>query len=45
MYIKIYKKGKGIRVIVSTAFWGNRERSNLLILERNFESKKYSVRG
>ena len=30
-----------MRVIVSTAFWGNRERSDLLILERDFESKKH----
>ena len=41
IYIEIYKKGKGIRVIVSIAFQGNRERSNLLILECDFESKKY----
>ena len=27
--------------MVSAAFWGNGERSNLLILERDFESKKY----
>ena len=30
-----------MRVMVSTAFWGNGERSDLLILERDFESKKY----
>ena len=40
-YIETYKKGKGMRVIVSAAFQGNRERSDLLILERDFESKKY----
>ena len=28
-------------MIVSTAFWGDGQRSDLLILERNFESKKY----
>ena len=27
--------------MVSTAFWGNRQYSDLLILERDFESKKY----
>ena len=41
MYIETYKKGKGMRVMVSTAFWGNGERSDLLILERDFESKKH----
>ena len=40
-YIQIYKKGKGIRVMVSTAFQGNRQRSDLLILEYDFKSKKY----
>jgi hypothetical protein len=30
-----------MHVIVSVAFWGNGERSDLLILERNFESKKH----
>ena len=30
-----------MRVIVSVAFWGNGQRSNLLILERDFESKKH----
>ena len=30
-----------MRVMVSAAFWGNRERSDLLILERDFESKKH----
>ena len=29
-----------MRVMVSAAFWGDRERSDLLILERDFESKK-----
>ena len=28
-------------MIVSVAFWGDRQRSDLLILERDFESKKY----
>ena len=30
-----------MRVIVSAAFWGNRERLDLLILKRDFKSKKY----
>ena len=30
-----------MRVMVSAAFWGEGERSDLLILERDFESKKY----
>ena len=30
-----------MRVMVSVAFWGNGERSDLLILERDFESKKH----
>ncbi len=30
-----------MRVMVSTAFWGDGERSDLLILERDFESKKH----
>ena len=30
-----------MRVMVSTVFWGNRERSDRLILERDFESKKH----
>ena len=29
-----------MRVMVSAAFWGDGERSDLLILERDFESKK-----
>ena len=28
-------------MMVSTAFWGNGQRSDLLILERDFESKKH----
>ena len=28
-------------MIVSIVFWGEGERSDLLILERDFESKKY----
>ena len=27
--------------MVSAAFWGDRQRSDLLILERDFESKKH----
>ena len=30
-----------MRVIVLVAFWGNGERLDLLILKRNFESKKH----
>ena len=30
-----------MRVMVSIAFWGDRQRSDLLILEHDFESKKY----
>ena len=41
IHVETYKKGKGIRVIVLVAFQGNRERLDLLILERNFKSKKY----
>ena len=41
LYVETFKKGKGIRVIVSIVFWGEGERSDLLILERDFESKKY----
>jgi len=29
-----------MRIMVSAAFWGNAERTDLLILERDFESKK-----
>jgi hypothetical protein len=39
-HVETYKKGKGIRVMVSAAFWGKGERSDLLVLERDFESKK-----
>jgi transposase len=39
-HIQTYKKGKSMRVMVSAAFWGDGERSDLLILERDFESKK-----
>ncbi|KAH9205798.1 hypothetical protein DL95DRAFT_348019, partial [Leptodontidium sp. 2 PMI_412] len=31
-HVKTYKKGKGMRVMVSAAFWGDGERSDLLIL-------------
>jgi hypothetical protein len=31
-----------MRIMVLAAFWGNRERLDLLILERDFESKKHS---
>ena len=43
--VETYKKGKGMSIIVSAAFWGDGQRSDLLILERDFESKKngYSV--
>jgi len=40
-HVVTYKKGKGMRVMVSAAFWGEGERSDLLILERDFESKKH----
>ena len=40
-HVTTYKKGKGMQVIVSAAFWGEGERSDLLILERDFESKKH----
>jgi hypothetical protein len=40
-HVKTYKKGKGMRIMVLAAFWGNRERLDLLILERDFESKKH----
>lgn len=40
-HVVTYKKGKGIRVMVSAVFWGDGECSDLLILERDFESKKY----
>ena len=40
-HVETYKKGKGMRVMVSAAFWGNGERLDLLILERDFESKKH----
>jgi transposase len=40
-HVETYKKGKGMRVMVSAAFWGEGERSDLLILERDFESKKH----
>ena len=40
-HVETYKKGKGMRVIVSVAFWDGGQRSDLLILERDFESKKY----
>jgi hypothetical protein len=39
-HVETYKKGKGMRIMVSAAFWGNAERTDLLILERDFESKK-----
>jgi hypothetical protein len=39
-HVETYKKGKGMRVMVSAAFWGDGQRSDLLILERDFESKK-----
>jgi len=44
-HVETYKKGKGMCIMVSAAFWGDRERSDLLILERDFDSKKhgYSV--
>jgi len=38
--VETYKKGKGMSIIVSAAFWGYGERSDLLILERDFDSKK-----
>jgi transposase len=38
--VETYKKGKGMSVMVSAAFWGDGQRSDLLILERDFESKK-----
>ena len=38
--VETYKKGKGRSVMVSAAFWGDGQRSDLLILERDFESKK-----
>ena len=40
-HVTTCKKGKGMRVMVSAAFWGEGERSDLLILERDFESKKH----
>ena len=40
-HVKTYKKGKGMRIMVSAAFQRNKERSDLLILERDFESKKH----
>lgn len=39
-YIQPYKHGKGIRVMVWAAIWGDR-RSELIRLERDFESKKH----
>ena len=42
-HVQTYKKGKGMRVMVSAAFWGDGQRSDLLILERDFESKRYSA--
>ena len=39
-HVETYKKEKGLSIIVSAAFWGDGQRSDLLILERDFESKK-----
>ena len=38
--VETYKKGKGMSIMVFAAFWGYGERSDLLILERDFDSKK-----
>ena len=40
-HVETYKKGKQMSIMVSAAFWGEGERSDLLILERDFESKKH----
>jgi transposase len=40
-HVETYKSGKQMSIMVSAAFWGNGERSDLLILERDFESKKH----
>jgi transposase len=40
-HVETYKAGKQMSIMVSAAFWGNAERSDLLILERDFESKKH----
>ena len=39
--VETYASGKGMRVMVWGAFWGNAERAPLFILERDFESKKH----
>ena len=39
-HIQPYKKGKGLRIMVWAAFWGENW-SDLIRLERDFEAKKY----
>ena len=39
-FVETYKKGKDLRVMVWAMFWGNGERSELYVLDRDFESKK-----
>ena len=39
-FVKTYKKGKDLRIMVWRMFWGSGKRSELYIMDRDFESKK-----
>jgi len=40
-FVDTYRKGKDLRVMVWAMFWGYGERSELYIMDRDFESKKH----
>lgn len=40
-FVDTYRKGKDLRVIVWAMFWGEGERSELFIMDCDFESKKH----
>ncbi len=44
-HVETYRKGKDLRVMVWAMFWGEGQRSDLYIMDRDFKSKKhgYSV--
>lgn len=39
--VETYRSGKDIRVMVWAAFWGNKKRCPLYIMDRDFESEKH----
>ena len=40
-FVETYRKGKDLRILVWGMFWGSGERSDLYIMDRDFESKKH----